>query len=149
VNPFTVTQRWACSADEAFDRLTSSALIQQHTGVETRIEPHAGGRFEWYFLDEAPAGERGSEGCTILAAEPGHRLAFTWNAPPHLTHARSRFTRVEVTFAEVEAETLVTLTHSGWPTAEEDNHEEWPRTRDYFVAAWPRFLAMCGPRVAP
>ena len=147
MNPFAVTQRWACSAGEAFDRLTSSALIQQHTGVETRIETHAGGRYEWYFIDAAPDGERGSEGCTILAAEPGQRLAFTWNAPPHLPHARARLTRVEVTFTASEGGTLVTLTHSGWP--DNDDHEEWPRARDYFVAAWPRFLTMCGPRAAP
>jgi uncharacterized protein YndB with AHSA1/START domain len=147
MNPFTVTAHWACSAGEAFDRLTESALIRQHTGVETRIETHAGGRYEWYFIDEATAGERGSEGCTILEAARGQRLAFTWNAPPHLPHARARFTQVEVTFAKAEDETVVTLTHGGWP--DNDDHEEWQRARDYFVAAWPRFLAMCGPRAAP
>jgi len=144
---FTVTADWACSQSEAFDRLTDTALIRQHAGVETRIEPHAGGSYEWYFLDDSPAGERGSEGCTVIAVEPGQRLAFTWNAPPHLPHARARLTRVEVTFEPSEGVTLVTLTHDGWP--DNDEHEDWARTRDYFIAAWPRFLAMCGPRAAP
>jgi uncharacterized protein YndB with AHSA1/START domain len=146
---FTVTADWACGQSEAFDRLTDSATIRQHTGVETSIEPHPGGRYEWYFLDEGPAGERGSEGCTILEAARGQRLSFTWNAPPHLPHARARLTRVEVTFEPSEGGTQLTLTHGGWPSAEEDSHEEWQRARDYFIAAWPRFLAMCGPRAAP
>jgi len=144
---FTVTAHWACGPDEAFDRLTDSATIRRHTGVETSIAPHPGGRYEWYFLDDGTAGERGSEGCTILEASRGHRLAFTWNAPPPLPYTRARLTRVEVTFEPSEGGTLVTLTHSGWP--DNDEHEEWPRTRDYFIAAWPRFLAMCGPRAAP
>ena len=71
---FTVTADWACGPDEAFDRLTDSAIILRETGVETSIAPHPGGRYEWYFLDDGPAGERGSEGCTVIAVEPGQRL---------------------------------------------------------------------------
>jgi uncharacterized protein YndB with AHSA1/START domain len=149
VTPFTITQRWACAPDEAFDRLTNSATILREAGVATTIKTVPGGPFEWYFLDDGPEGARGSEGCTILSVEPGHRLTFTWNAPPTLPRTRARFTRVEVTLTADGAATVVTLTHSGWPSADEDDHEEWPRTRDYFVAAWPRFLALCGPKAAP
>lgn len=149
MTPFTVTQRWACAPDEAFDRLADSATILRETGIATAIQPFAGGRYEWYFLDDGPHGERGSEGCTILAAERGRLLSFTWNAPPPLPYTRARFTRVEVTFTADGDATVVTLTHSGWPSADEDDHEEWPRTRAYFVAAWPRLLAMCAPKAAP
>ena len=149
MRPFTVAAHWACSPEEAFDRLTDGALILRETGIATTIEARAGGRYEWYFLDDGPDGERGSEGCTVLEASRGQRLTFTWNAPPPLPYTRARFTRVEVTFTPSEGGTLLTLVHGGWPDPDQDKHEEWPHTRDYFVAAWPRLLAMCGPKAAP
>jgi len=78
-----------------------------------------------YFDLEAPAGDRGSEGCTILAIEPLKMLSFTWNAPPEFPSIRSQRTHVVVRFISLDTRrTTVSLSHDGW-----GGNEDWQNAR--------------------
>ena len=117
-------------------------------GLDSRIEPRIGGPFEVYFGHDAPAGQRGSEGCTVLAFIPGEMFSHTWNAPPTIPHCRDGglHTWVVVRFDEVgPALTRVRLTHQGFSenAAKETDQAfaaDWVKTRAYFTNAWPRVL---------
>jgi uncharacterized protein YndB with AHSA1/START domain len=89
-----------------------------------------------YFDLSAPAGARGAEGMRILQMEPPRRLAFTWNAPPHLPSIRGQRTVVVVTLDVLSAtRTKVTLTHSAWGRG-----GEWDKAYQYFSHAWTRVV---------
>jgi uncharacterized protein YndB with AHSA1/START domain len=105
------------------------------------IELKIGGKFELYMLPDNAEfkGNRGSEGCTILAYAPERMLAATWNAPPTFPEQRQQHTRITVLFDPVEdgAQTKVTLIHSGWPKdGMADKGGKWPQVYDYFDRAW-------------
>lgn len=113
------------------------------TGAQTFFAPKAKimmrqrGPYEILFDPDAPAGLRGSEGCTVVAFKPREFLVFTWNAPPELSEARKRHTRVEVRLApDGDERTKVTLSHTGWkPGAQSEEAFE------YFERAWDVVLA--------
>jgi uncharacterized protein YndB with AHSA1/START domain/predicted enzyme related to lactoylglutathione lyase len=129
------------SIDEVWRLWTSSEALAEWLVAESRIELRVGGAYEFYFLPDGDTHARGGEGCKILSFLPPRMLSFTWNAPPHLEHTRARYTHVVL---ELEARgagtTHVCLTHLGWPSAEVDDHEQWPRTFAYFDDAWSRVL---------
>ena len=112
---------------------TDAAQITRFLGQQAVVEPWPGGRFEILFAMDNPAGQRGSEGCRVLAVAPERLLSFTWNAPPTFAAERSLRTWVVVDFADVTGGTRVTLTHLGWPA-----DGAWPRVLAYFDAAWSR-----------
>ena len=60
-------------------------------------------------VERSEAGEVTAWG-TVTRWEPANAVGFTWHpgGPP------GQFSDVEVTFAEVDSQTLVTLTHTGW-----------------------------------
>jgi uncharacterized protein YndB with AHSA1/START domain len=124
--------------------LSTSAGWKRFFGVETRIELKPGGKFEILFGSDAPAGERGSEGCTVLSFVPEQMLSYTWNAPPKLAHARAKRTWVVVRFDELApARTRIRLDHQGFAEQAAENPEhraEWETARDYFDKAWPKVL---------
>lgn len=102
-----------------------------------RIELRIGGPYELYFLNDAPEGSRGSEGCRVLAWIPDRMVAFTWNAPPHLATTRRSLTWVVVELEPTSAGTRVRVTHLGWPASTiADLSTEWPATYAYFDRAW-------------
>ena len=111
-------------------------------GIEAWLHPagvdvdlRIGGSFEIYFTMDAPEGQRGSEGCVILAYIPDEMIAFTWNAPPHLA-LRTTNTWVAVTFSPApHGATMVRLVHTGFLDG-----DEWDAYRDYFDAAWDSVL---------
>jgi len=70
------------------------------------FEPRLGGRFTERF----PDGEMFEIG-RITDWQPGERLAFTWR---QRDFGPDQETRVEVRFEPVDAETRVTVTHTGW-----------------------------------
>jgi uncharacterized protein YndB with AHSA1/START domain len=103
----------------------------------TNIDLRIGGPFEILFSLDAPEGERGSEGCRILAYVPGESLAFTWNAPPQLP-LRSANTWVVLTFTEALSDaTTVRLVHTGFLTG-----SDWDDYMAYFDAAWGHVLGL-------
>ncbi len=77
---------------------------------------------------------------TITDWAPPALVAFTW----HPGQSAAEATRVEVTFAEQDAGTLVTLVHSGWearPDAE--------RARRGYTSGWDVVLASLAASSAP
>jgi uncharacterized protein YndB with AHSA1/START domain/predicted enzyme related to lactoylglutathione lyase len=129
----------AASPEQAWSRWSSSEGIAKWWVKESRIELSPGGFFELYFLDDAPPGSRGSDGCRILSYLPGRMLSFTWNSPPHLPTTRQRHTWVVLEFSPEGEKTRVRLSQIGWPESGWDA-AEWQATYDYFDAAWSRVL---------
>lgn len=136
---------------DAWETLATSAGWKRAMGVESSIELRPGGPFEIYFSMEPPAGQRGSEGCTVLSLVPEQMLSFNWNAPPSFAHARTKHTWVVIQFESLAANrTRVILIHQGFAEKGRENPQftqEWERVRAYFAEAWPRVLsAAAAPR---
>jgi len=153
LDTITVEAVIAASRDEVWRAFTTSAGWKGFAEVESRIGSVPGDPFEIYFSMEAPEGQRGAEGCTILSVVPGELFSFTWNAPPKFAHARVRRTWVVVDFQPVSAmATRVRLRHFGHAeqaAANADHREEWQQVRAYFAAAWPRVIGALGDHFAP
>ena len=111
---------------------TTKEGIKSFFAPDCNIELRVGGPFEMLFLLDGEPGQRGGEGVTFLAIQPEKMLSFTWNAPPHLPHARSQLTHVVLRFSEVGGDrTRLTLTHDGWGEG-----GEWDEAFAYFERAW-------------
>jgi len=100
------------------------------------IELTPGGRYEMYFLLEAPKGSRGREDCRVLSFLPMEMLSFEWSAPPEFPNVRKeqmkKHTWIVVQFYPIERDqTKVRLTHLGWREG-----EEWEKVFQYFMCAW-------------
>jgi uncharacterized protein YndB with AHSA1/START domain len=103
----------------------------------SNIELRIGGLYEILFSLEEPEGERGSEGCRVLAYVPGESLSFTWNAPPHLP-LRAANTWVVLTFAASTPDTTaVRLVHTGFLEG-----PDWDDYMAYFDSAWSYVLGL-------
>ncbi len=91
-----------------------------------------GGAYEMYFNLDAAEGERGGEGCRILAFEEPRMLSFTWNAPLEFPNVRCQKTHVTIRLEDnMNRMTHVTMTHDGWGSG-----EDWQTVRGYFERAW-------------
>lgn len=91
-----------------------------------------------YFDLDAPAGQRGGEGCVIILLEPPRRLGFTWNFPPSIPGLRQSgaHTHVVVELAQLSGTgTRVTLRATGWGEG-----EDWAQGYAYFERAWALVL---------
>jgi len=108
---------------------------------DCRIDLRVGGAYEMIFNPDAPEGERGGEGLTILALQPEKLLSFTWNAPPELPDVRGQLTHVSLHFEPLKkGKTKLSLCHDGWGEG-----GQWDQAFDYFTSAWgevvlPRLL---------
>ncbi len=131
--------------DEVWRLFATSAGWKQFLDVEARIELRPGGKFEILFDPNAPEGQRGAEGCTVLSFLQAEMLSYTWSAPPKFAHARTRRTWVVVRFDELTpARTRVRLDHQGFAELAADEpayREEWVQVRAYFQRAWGIVLA--------
>ncbi|MBK8915145.1 MAG: redoxin domain-containing protein [Phycisphaerales bacterium] len=122
--------------EEVYRLWTTPDGLKAFLGVESKVEMRIGGAYELYFAPDAPAGQRGAEGCRVLSYVPGRMLSFTWNAPPKFPVEREQRTWVVVEFIEMdEQRTRVRLSHMGF--GEGGN---WEDVRKYFAAAWPNVL---------
>jgi len=124
--------------DDVWAAWTSNEGIASWWGpAATDIDLRIGGTFEILFNMGAPVGERGSEGCRILAYVPGELLSFTWNAPPHLP-LRAANTWVVLTFTDREpGSTCVRLVHTGFLDG-----QDWDDYMSYFDNAWGYVLGL-------
>jgi uncharacterized protein YndB with AHSA1/START domain len=138
VGPLAITKRALVPAAPAavWRAWTDPAVITAYFAPQARVELRIGGAYELLFLESAPEGQRGSEGCTILAYDPERMLAFTWNAPPAFARERDLLTWVVVLLEPQDADaTRVTLTHRGFGT-----DGAWPQVHAYFDRAWGNVL---------
>jgi uncharacterized protein YndB with AHSA1/START domain len=104
---------------------------------DAKIELKPGGAYEMYFNMGVPAGQRGSEGCTILSFVTNEMLSFTWNAPPKFDELRQEHTRVIVLFNErPDGKTDVELVQAGW-----GHGGQWDELYAYFDNAWGHVLS--------
>lgn len=144
LKPVEVETRVAASLDAVWNAWTSSAGAQSFFAPRSNIELQIGGAYEMYFLEDAPEGARGSEGCRILAYEPRRMVSFSWNAPPNLPFARQHHTWVVVDLDEPDNGVVrVRLAHHGFEElrrAHPEQAEQFRAARAYFEAAWPRVL---------
>ena len=129
----------AAQPDAVFERLTTSEGVRFFNGIDSRIELRIGGAYEWLFDASAPQGQKGGEGCQILAYLPGEMLTFSWNAPPHLPEARGKRTWVVILLSRLGDQTELELSHLGFGEG-----EQWDECFHYFEAAWGRVLEELG-----
>ncbi|HEX9775150.1 MAG TPA: aminoacyl-tRNA hydrolase [Actinomycetota bacterium] len=130
---------------EVFRAWTTAEGARTFFAPDARIELTPGGAYEIVFLPDNPPGERGSEGCTVVAFEPDRFLVFTWNAPPSIPTVRAarRKTRVEVRLEREGEGTRVSLAHVGWGKG-----EDWDEAFAYFERAWDTVLGRLARRFA-
>jgi uncharacterized protein YndB with AHSA1/START domain len=121
---------------EVWRAWTTEAGARTFFAPECKIKLQPMGAYEMYFDPDSPAGQRGGEGCRILALQPETMLSFTWNAPPSLPDVRGHYTHVVLRLAETPiGETRVTFLHDGWGEG-----GQWDQAYDYFSAAWKRVV---------
>jgi PTH1 family peptidyl-tRNA hydrolase len=124
--------------ETVFDAWTTEEGARTFFAPDARIELKPGGAYELYFNPDEQTGDRGSEGCKILAYRRPQFLVFSWNAPPEIPTLRKKRakTRVEVRLEEAGARTDVTLTQSGWGKG-----PDWDECFNYFERAWDVVLS--------
>ncbi len=111
---------------------TTEAGAKTFFASACKIDLRVGGAYEMYFAPDAPEGERGGDGLTILAIQPEKMLSFTWNAPPSLPDVRGQHTAVTIRLYPLfNNQTRVTLIHTGWGEG-----GQWDDAFAYFAAAW-------------
>ncbi len=125
-----------CTVEEAFEAWTTDEGCRGFFAPNSHIEAKPGGAYELYFRPTAPEGQRGSEGCTVLACQAPTHLAFTWNNPPEITELRNKHTRVDVRIGPDPEGVRLSLIASDFP-----KDEAWQRSWDYFQRAWSIVLA--------
>lgn len=105
------------------------------------IELEPGGRYEVYFLPDAPDGMRGSEGTHILAMQEERFLSITWALPPYMPEVREHLTHLTVRFEPVgEERTRVSIRHDGWGEG-----GQWEDAHAYFETNWSAVIALMQP----
>jgi uncharacterized protein YndB with AHSA1/START domain len=117
---------------EVWNAWTTEEGIKSFFAPACNIDLRVGGAYEMFFLTDGKPGERGGEGCRILAIQPEKMLSFTWNAPPHLHEARAQFTHVTLRFRPlIDGTTKVIFTQDGW-----GDGGQWDEAFAYFQRAW-------------
>ena len=122
----------AAARDAVWEAWATSEGAKTFFAPDARIEAHAGGAYELYFVLGAPEGSRGSEGCKVISLSPGQRLVVTWNFPPTIPSIRDEHTRWALTLEPIgDDHTLVRLNHYGWKEG-----PDWDEGFAYFERAW-------------
>ena len=131
LEPIKLTIRVPATPLQVFEAWTTTAGVNAFFSPSALVEPRAGGRYEMYFVKEAPPGKQGSEGCVIVELDPPRKVAFTWNFPPNIPELRDAHTLVTVEIKPEGKETSVSVVHAGFQAG-----EKWQEGRAYFSKAW-------------
>ncbi|MEE2525650.1 SRPBCC domain-containing protein [Hyphobacterium sp. HN65] len=111
----------------------------------SNIDLRPGGAYEVYFLPDAPEGQRGSEGTTILGFQENRMLTITWALPPYMPDVRPYLTPLTIEIIPVsDTTTSVTITHTGWGEG-----GEWDDAYAYFQRNWPLVLSAMSDALTP
>ena len=122
---------------EAWQAWTTEAGLRSFFAERVRLELRPGGPFEILFREDGPEGEKGGEGCTVLAFEPERMLAVSWNAPPEFAQVRQQRTQVVLHFEDAgPGRCRLRLVNHGYGEG-----EEWDAVFAYFERAWSYVLA--------
>ena len=127
-----------CPLDTVWWKWTSHEGLLTFFGEDNSMELKIGGPFEIYFSKDAPAGQKGSEGCKVMSYLPKQMFSFSWNAPPKFPAIRNGayHTWVVATFKALKGnKTEVTIHHLGWLKG-----DDWDQVYHYFDKAWVTVL---------
>lgn len=117
---------------------TTKAGLTAFFAADANVELRVGGPYELIMKPDNPPGQRGAEGCTVLAFVPEQMLAFTWNVPPTIPALREAnvHTQVVLTFEALGPQrTRVRLVNHGYGEG-----ADWDAALAYFSKAWPFVL---------
>jgi uncharacterized protein YndB with AHSA1/START domain len=121
---------------EVWEAWTTEKGAKTFFAPSCKINLVPSGEYEMYFMPGAPAGQKGGEGCRILAIEPEKMLSFTWSAPPQFPKIRKQYTTVILRFEKLtDDRTTVSFTQIGWGES-----EEWQKVYHYFQNAWGKVV---------
>ncbi len=124
----------AAPLPQVWDKWTTREGLLSFFARDVNLELKIDGKYEILFLLDNEPGLQGAETCRIIRLEPHTRLAFTWNAPPHLPTVRPQHTVCEIRFTPAtDTTTGLEFVHTGW-----GDSEEWDQAFEYFTKAWPR-----------
>lgn len=112
-----LTQRIRATPDQVFDFLVEPDKLVRWMGEAVDVEPNPGGRF-WLNVD----GDHIASGSYVEVERPS-RVVFTWGweSSPHVPPGSST---VAIDLVAEGDETVLTLTHSGLPGGQDDEHRK-------------------------
>jgi uncharacterized protein YndB with AHSA1/START domain len=120
------------SVDELWKAWTTVDGVRSFLAPDARIDLRPNGRYEIWFRPDAPPGQRGSEGTSILALQPPTMLSVEWGMPPEITDLRSQHTHLLVYLEPIgENRSRITLIGSGFGTG-----PAWDAAYSFFDQAW-------------
>ena len=123
--------------ERVFELRTDADEFVRWFAPGAKLGDERGEPYEVYILPEGSP-QRGSEGCTVLAAVPARLLSFTWNAPPSFSEQRDLHTRVTLRMTPAPGGGCeLSLSHRGFPKAADEPDSDWARVAAYFERAWP------------
>lgn len=136
----------AATPQQVWAAWTTPAGLAAFFAPQANIDLRIGGAYELYIKPDAPEGERGCEGCTILTFVPLEMLSVTWNAPPSIPSLRKAGARTQVTlyFTPVDdGHVHVEFTMCGFGAG-----EDWDRYYAYFDRAFSNVLLSLNENIA-
>ena len=112
--------------EPVFDAITTAEGLDSWFTTGSEVDRRVGGMMTWRWLNWGPDKDTAEDSGPILEMDRPHRFVFQWTADIGPT-------TITLDFEEVEEGTVVSLEHSGCPTAE---------AALSFAAGWGEALAL-------